>query len=209
MIHKVNEDTFFNHELPVQTQSYTPVSNRLLNDLIYQEAEKRNYIITGKGFRANPSLTEFIAMFTLNQPEDGLIRMIGYRNSTNKKWSVGFVAGALVTICSNGMVSGDIITFRKHTGSVKQDLNFIIQRAFEEITPRFDTIKQQTEHLQKKLIQKSAALDIIAELFFTERLLNITQMAVLRENLFSDHNFSLPENPSEFFFSMDTLQPDY
>lgn len=199
MIHKVTEDVFFNHMLPRQTNSYVPVTNRMINDLIYQEASERNYQITGRGFRANPTNTEFIAMFTLNQPDQGLSRMIGYRNSINKKWAVGFVAGALVMICSNGMVAGDIITFRKHTGSVRNDLKVIVQRAFEEITPRFQTLMTETLFLQEKLILKPVAMDIIADLFFTEKILNVTQMSVLREKLYLDPNFSIPQDSSVYF----------
>jgi len=95
--------------------------------LVYEEAKDRNFQITG----TNPSKTEFIALYTLNDPIDGLSRMIGYRNSTNKKWAVGFVAGALVMICANGMISGDIITIRRHTGSIVEDLRLIVKQAFD------------------------------------------------------------------------------
>jgi len=199
MIHKVTEEVFFNHLLPQQTNSYIPVPNKLINNLIYQEAAERNYQITGRGFRANPSMTEFIAMFTLDKAEQGLSRMIGYRNSTNKKWAVGFVAGALVMICANGMICGDIITFRKHTGSVQEDLRIIVRKAFDEITPRFDSLKNDTRFLIEKMILRPVAMDIIADLFFTEKVLNVTQMSVLRDKLYLDPNFSIPSDPSVYF----------
>jgi len=199
MIHKVTEEIFYDHQLPQQTGTYVPVPNRLINNLVYQEAERRNYQITGRGFRANPSRTEFIAMFTLNQPEHGLSRMIGYRNSTNKKWAVGFVAGALVMICSNGMINGDIITFRRHTGNVYQDLGDIIMRAFDEITPRFDGLRQASLFLQEKLILRHIAMDILADLFFTEKVLTTTQMSVLKDKLYDDANFALPADSGVYF----------
>lgn len=199
MIQKVTEDVFFNHPLPIETASYVPVSNRLINDLIYEEAEQRRYRITGKGFRANRSNTEFIAMFTLNHSEQGLSKMIGYRNSTNKQWAVGFVAGALVMICSNGMISGDIITYRKHTGNVYEDLKLIVKGAFNEITPRFERLRLETLFLQEKLILKPVAMDIIADLFFTEQMLSVTQMSVLREKLYEDPNFSIPQDTETYF----------
>lgn len=199
MIHQVSPEDFLYHELPPQTHSYKPVSNALINQMIYEEAKHRQYHITGKGFRANPSRTEFIAMFTLDNPKNGLSRMIGYRNSTNKKWAVGFVAGALVMICSNGMISGDVITIRRHTGSIADDLQLIVKQAFDEITPRFNSLLQETELLHEKLIQKPDALEIISDLFFSKEMLTVTQMSKLKEKFFTDPNFSIPKDPSTFF----------
>jgi hypothetical protein len=199
MIHQVNSEEFFNHLLPAQTHSYSPVSNALINQLIYEEAKSRRYQITGKGFRANPSRTEFIAMYTLDSPHNGLSRMIGYRNSTNKKWAVGFVAGALVMICANGMISGDVITIRRHTGSIADDLRLIVRQAFDEITPRFNNLVDETALLQEKLILRSNALEIVSDLFFTEEILTVTQMSVLKEKLYLDQKFSIPKDPETFF----------
>jgi hypothetical protein len=199
MIHQVSPEDFLYHELPPQTQSYKPVSNALINQMIYEEAKHRQYQITGKGYRANPSRTEFIAMFTLDNPKNGLSRMIGYRNSTNKKWAVGFVAGALVMICTNGMISGDIITIRRHTGSIRDDLRLIVKQAFDEITPRFNSLLQETAFLHEKLIQKPVALEIVSELFFSKEILTVTQMSKLKEKFFVDQNFSIPKDPETFF----------
>ena len=199
MIHQVSAEDFLYHELPQPTHSYKPVSNALINQMIYEEAKHRQYQITGKGFRANPSRTEFIAMFTLDNPKNGFSRMIGYRNSTNKKWAVGFVAGALVMICSNGMISGDVITIRRHTGSITDDLHTIVKQAFDEITPRFTSLLNETAFLHEKLIQQPAALEIVSELFLSKEMLTVTQISKLKEKFFADTNFSIPQDPDTFF----------
>lgn len=199
MIHQVSAEDFLYHELPQPTHSYKPVSNALINQIIYEEAKHRQYQITGKGFRANPSRTEFIAMFTLDNPKNGLSRMIGYRNSTNKKWAVGFVAGALVMICSNGMISGDVITIRRHTGSITDDLHTIVKQAFDEITPRFTSLLNETAFLHEKLIQQPDALEIVSELFLSKEMLTVTQISKLKEKFFADPNFSIPQDPDTFF----------
>lgn len=199
MIHQVTSEEFFNHDLPIQTHSYVPVPNAMINQLVYEEAKARSYQVTGKGFRANPTRTEFLALYTLNNPEEGLSRMIGYRNSTNKKWAVGFVAGALVMICTNGMISGDIITFRRHTGNIMEDLRLIVKQAFNEITPRFNRLMEETAFLREKLILRPTALEIVSDLFFTQEILTVTQMSVLKDKLFMDKHFSLPKDPQVFF----------
>jgi hypothetical protein len=199
MIHQVTEAEFYSHLLPQKTASYRPVSNSMINELVFEEAQSQGYKITGKGYRSNPSRTEFIAMFTLNKPEQGLSRMIGYRNSFNKKWAVGFVAGALVMICSNGMMAGDIITFRRHTKSIEHDLKEIIHQAFNEISPRFDGLLTDTLFLKEKLIQQNQAMQLLSDLYFNRKLLSVTQMSLLKEKLYVDPNFSLPEDPSTYF----------
>lgn len=195
MIRKVTPDVFFGHHVPERTDTYVPVTNKQIEELVRKAAGAFDYTITGFGYRSNASNNEFVGMYSLNSPENGLSKMIGFRNSINKKYSVGFVAGALVMICSNGVISGDIITFRKHTGNVHNDLEVMVKKAFEEITPRFTEVSTDISLMKSRLITVSRALSVLGELFFSERLLNVTQMSVVKETLYTDKNFAIPKSP--------------
>jgi hypothetical protein len=196
MIRKVSEDAFLNHPLPPQTETYVPISNELLIRLIRQEAAQRELVITGKGYRANRANTEFVAMMTMGNEEQGISKMIGVRNSTNKKYAVGFVAGAIVLVCGNGMISGDIVTFRRHTGSVEEDLKEMVAEVFDQLLPNFEKLSEDTKLLKSTELTRNDALDLIADLYFNEKLLNTTQMSVIRESIYLDKNFAFPEDPT-------------
>jgi hypothetical protein len=194
MIHRVNMDVFLNHPVPERTDTYVPVTNAQIYDLITQQAETRGMKLTGKGFRANPSRTEFMGLLTFDNPDSGLSKMIGFRNSTNKAWSVGLVAGAMVVVCANGMISGEVMNMRKHTGSVLEDLNEMVVNTFDHLTPKFNTLKSKMELMKEVEIYRPTALELIGQLFFTEKLISTTQMSILREKIDTDKHFAFPKD---------------
>jgi hypothetical protein len=97
------------------------------------------------------------------------------------------------------MIAGEIITFKRHTRSIEDNLREIISLAFEEITPRFNQLKQETLFLQEKLIRRKAAMELISDLFFNQQALSVTQLSLLKEKLYTDPNFSLPQDPETYF----------
>lgn len=46
---------------------------------------------------------------------------LGWRNSTDKTFSIGFTSGTHVIVCSNLVFSGQWMEFRRHTGSLEME----------------------------------------------------------------------------------------
>jgi len=54
---------FVNATVPFRTDSYTPIANREIMDLINEEAYKNNLIVNGERFIANNKMTQFIGQY--------------------------------------------------------------------------------------------------------------------------------------------------
>jgi hypothetical protein len=77
--------------------------------------------------------------------------VIGLRNTHDKVFPAGMVAGAGVFVCDNLAFSGEVDEFRKHTLNIHRDLPIRIGRAIGQLSDvwvnqekRFDTYKETT-----------------------------------------------------------------
>jgi len=73
---------------------------------------------------------------------------VGFRNSTNKQFAVGFTCGVKTLICSNLCMSGDFVGYAKHVHKV--DWNDLIDQAFEAVPLRYADLTEKIEGLREK-----------------------------------------------------------
>jgi hypothetical protein len=52
--------------------------------------------------------------------------VVGIRNSHDKAFAAGIIAGAQVLVCDNLCFSGEILLARKHTGHIHYDLPVMV-----------------------------------------------------------------------------------
>ena len=109
-------------KLPTQTNRYKPVSHGQLIDTTLNSIEQSGfkldrqvYTWAGDGQVAN-------GRYTISNVADSEMQIqIGWQNSYNKQVSLKFAIGIHVFICANGMVNGDMGTFkRKHVGDIQE-----------------------------------------------------------------------------------------
>lgn len=90
------------------------------------------------------------ASYLLDQKANGTFWQIGVRNSTEKKFAVGFAAGSHVMVCSNLVFSGDFVEFRKHTKGLDIDELFdLAQRALLNTTGKLQALTNWQQSLKE------------------------------------------------------------
>jgi hypothetical protein len=68
--------------------------------------------------------------------------MVGFRNSINKSFALGFTGGAHIMVCSNMMFSGSFIEFQKHTSEMDDEM--IVRMA----NGAFNQVQQRVKELE-------------------------------------------------------------
>ena len=92
----------------------------------------------------------------------GYRRMIGVRNSHDKSVAAGLVAGARVTVCANGMFTGeDICLNRKHTSRIFDDLDQKIVEGFEKVFGEWERNDLRIMRYRETEISDERAHDLI------------------------------------------------
>lgn len=90
--------------IPLRTSSYTPVANIELLDVIQDSITGRGLEIKGTSMSLAGNGNQFMGTIQLMDKTDGeynteLGMQLGFRNSYNKSFAVGFGTGAEVFVC--------------------------------------------------------------------------------------------------------------
>lgn len=146
----VERSDVFNVVVPPATNTWKPVSHRLLIDTVAAAVEKRNLRIVGEQHFLGKSGDRYFGRLRVQPdpkqtqvavPEDyGFF--IGIRNSLDKSYAGSLGFGSEVFICSNGLFSAEFIMNRKHTPEIMTDL----PRLTDEIMSRFGGHRANIQH---------------------------------------------------------------
>jgi len=177
----ITENQLYAIPLPERTESYTPIDNGRIVDLIKEEADKRNLFISGSKFKASNNMNKVIGQFNIlsNYSELGL--MVAYRNSSDKSRSFGLGLGAVVWICENGMISGEVVVKRKHTEDADQDVSYKIIEGFALIEDNFGKMIEAQQKLQSVTIDHKITSELVGRMFMQHEIINTYQLNLLKK----------------------------
>jgi hypothetical protein len=115
------------------------------------EIEKKTYSVSQDG-------NNVTALLQLNKKQDGKICCLGWRNSLDMKWSVGFFDVLTVTFCTNQITRGSIILLRKHTSGLSvEQLSILANNAVSKVVSRFDSLNVWHESLRSVALGQPSA----------------------------------------------------
>jgi len=122
---------------PAFTKTWHPIGHARLIENLARAVEKEGLTITDRLYSLSESGDKVFGEWVLTG-DGGFRHMIGFRNSINKAFSIGLVAGLWIMNCSNMVMKGDWIEFRKHTGGLDDiSLAELCRRAVDQVTKKF------------------------------------------------------------------------
>jgi len=195
--------------LPARTNTYSPVSHAEIIEAIRTNTVANSLAIVRDRMYANTLGTRVTGFFDVEDGTDfgnvhGLKMMFGYRNSYDKSMSVAFVAGGSVWICGNGLISGDLMAFkRKHTGTVAEELNDKIQIGVDRMRSDFVRLNMEVDVMKNYSLTPRQKAEVLGVMYFENNLVTPTQLSVIKNELTNSEHFkednawSLYNNVSE------------
>lgn len=87
--------------------------------------------------------------------------VLGLRNSHDKRFPAGIVAGAAVFVCDNLSFSGEVQLARKHTHFIERDLPQLTERAVCQLVNRWHTQDDRIDRYRDTRIDDVAAHDLM------------------------------------------------
>lgn len=188
-----------NAKLPLRTDSYTPISNREIIDLIQEEAYKNNLVIRGDKFIANNNMTQFIGQYFIESDNSDVGMQIAFKNSYDKTMPFQTAAGSVVFICSNSMIGGEIMFKRKHTGDADSTAQERIIETFAQLSDYFYNTIQQLERMKQVQAGLTKVAELTGRLLFEDEIINTMQANIIKEELYYSKGFKHIDDPE---FSM-------
>ena len=180
---------------PMRTDSYTPISHAEIVDLIQNEALKRNLTVVGDSYKVNSDFSRVIGYFDINANNNDLGMRVAFKNSYDKSMAFGVAIGASVWICENGVISGEIVLKRKHTGSADDDARQKIIEGFAMIGDNFMEILEAKRLLEHYEIDRKVNAELIGRMFMEHEFINTLQLNIIKKECESSTKFTTIHEP--------------
>lgn len=201
VINKSTKEEVYNAPIiPWSNDSYTPISNRFIMDMLTDKIQNLGLTVKSEDYRT--SLTKdgkikgVIGGLNVITDNKNYGQRIMFRNSYDKSMSFAIVVGSLVWICENGCVSGDYQYKRIHRGVItgdtsttQEDIVENINGSFQYLETAFTKVTGQLDELKHFQISPKESYELIGDLFFKQEVISITQMSIIKRELVQSNNF--------------------
>lgn len=148
---------------PLPTVTHKPVSHIKVLQTVEKALLQRSIIITNQAHGLTHDGSRYFGLLEVRAHNaDSPYRwVVGIRNSHDKTFAAGIVAGSQVLVCDNLCFSGEILLARKHTGHIHDDLPIMAGRAVDALRGYWHTHEHRIEAYQHKRLTDTRAHDLV------------------------------------------------
>lgn len=181
-----------NAPLPNHGKSYTVISHQDVINNTQSMLTIAGFKIEKEIYRANADANVAQGIYHLKRStSDGLINledelgmMFAWQNSYDKSTRFQCAVGAHVFVCSNGMISGDMMNFkRKHTGSADFDIKVQITDQIKNAELYFKRMINDKDNMKTVTLDKKKQSEILGRLYVEKEILDVTQLACVKAEI--------------------------
>jgi len=186
---QTTEDYLLAVPVPSKTETYSPVGHRVLLNELQGKIAQRGMKIIDKQYYHGAFGQQMLGKYTIESGDSDLNMQLAFRNSYDKSMAIGFAAGATVFVCSNGMLAGDLLVYRKHTGTVVEELHDYIIDGINMMENNFSKLQNDMQKLKDVELDPQKQAEILGRLFVQEEIINSTQLNIVKRELTESQNF--------------------
>lgn len=170
---------------PKKTKTYSPISHKNVIDFTFEQIDKCNLKVVSESYseaKDGRQANGFCLLKGIGDAEMGL--ELAWQNSYDKSMGLKWAIGGKVFICGNGMVSGDIGTFkRKHTGDCLQDYAEIVKKYVGDAGYMFTKLQNEKERMKEIEVTKKVCAELLGRLFLEEEIVTSTQLNIIKREM--------------------------
>lgn len=201
-------------KLPEQTKRYKPVSHAQLIDTTLNSIETSGFKLDRQAYTWAADGQVATGKYTISNIADREMQIqIAWQNSYNKQVSLKFAIGIHVFICSNGMVNGDMGTFkRKHVGDIQEFTPQSITEYIKSAGDSFREMQIQRELMKQVELTKRQQGELIGRMIVEEGFISSSELNIIRKELqHPTHNYGAESSLWELYqhttFSLKETHP--
>ena len=149
-------------QTPRPTVTHKPVSHIKVLQTVEKALLQRGIAIVGQAHGLTHDSQRYFGLLEVLSPTGADMHwVVGIRNSHDKAFAAGIVAGAQVLVCDNLCFSGEILLARKHTGHIHHDLPVIADRAVDGLRGFWYDHTQRVTAYREKRVTDTRAHDLV------------------------------------------------
>lgn len=141
-------DAVFAVKTPPGTDTWYPLSHRSLVQEVQSELKACGFLLEGERHALSHDGARYFGVFSISlpsRPQGDTGWVVGLRNSHDKTYPAGLVAGTKVFVCDNLAFNGEVRLSRKHTKFAFRDLRQLMARAVGQLGEKFRKLDERVE----------------------------------------------------------------
>jgi hypothetical protein len=198
----VSRDEVFETSTPAATDTWYPLAHRSLVTEVEGQLEAAGFSLTAESHALSHDGDRYFGVFEVSTPdraEQAHGWVVGIRNSHDKTYPAGLVAGSHVLCCDNLSFTGEVRISRKHTKFAVRDLRHLTSRAVGQLGDRFHQVDERIHAYRDRPLTDPKAHDLLVKAIDC-RAITATQVPkVLQEWRKPSHDDFAPRNAWSLF----------
>lgn len=201
-----------NQPLPNHGKSYTVVSHKEVIENTKNLLENSGFTIRRELYRANMNAQVAQGVYhiyprqsTIDQinNESELGMMFAWTNSYDKTTRFQCAIGAYVMVCSNGMMCGDMMNFkRKHTGSAGHDIVMQLSNQIKSGEKHYTRILNDRNSLKSIELTNREQSELLGRLFADDEIITPSQVSLIKKEMKKpSFNYNCLDNTAWTFYN--------
>lgn len=148
---------------PAATETWNPIPHLELINTVQRTLSMTNLTIGNQAHSLSHQGQRYFGLMEIHgqKTSDDYCWVIGIRNSHDKTFPAGIVAGASVFVCDNLSFSGEVKFARKHTRFIARDLPMITERAIGQLMTKWHDQDKRIAAYKEAVISDAYAHDLI------------------------------------------------
>ena len=158
---------------PESTNTHVPIPHHELVELVRESLPENGFQVVQEEHALSKDGQNYFGVMKIEDPsfpadQDGFARVIGLRNSHNKRIAAGLVSGSTVFVCDNMAFSGEVQVTHKHTSKVMEALPMMVREAVVGLKPLLTAERQRVKAYRAH--QLGVGLELTVDHLFMEAL---------------------------------------
>lgn len=166
---RVPREALVTFPTPEPTSTHLPVPHHRLVDALHESLAMRHLGVVREDYAVSEDAMRFFGVLTLEVEETGVRFAIGLRNSHDKTFAMGLIAGYRVVVCDNLAFYGmGVRIARKHTRRVEVEDTVAV--AVDKIHRAFEPMRRQIGFYRGSDLTDQGAKIVIYDAFIAGNL---------------------------------------
>ena len=149
---------------PDRTRSWYPLAHSAVVTEVEEQLQRCGFSITDQAHALSHDGARYFGIMCISIPERSITDYswtVGIRNSHDKTFPAGLVAGTKTLICDNLSFCGEVSISRKHTRWAERDLHELTARAVGQLGNKLIQLDQRIARYKEVEIDDARAHDIV------------------------------------------------
>jgi len=185
-VYSTTKQLLISTPIPEQTRTYKPVAHEQLMDLTLEGIHQAGFNVSKEVYSSAKGGNVAAARYFIGNVADKEMQLqLMWQNSYDKTKKLDFAIGAMVLVCTNGMMSFRAMNaFRKkHVGEIQTMAPQKIVEYIKHSAEVFTALQADRDEMKQVEVDRRVTAELLGRMFIEEEFIESTQLNIIKREL--------------------------